>query len=341
METPTTRLRSRASARHYLGMSAAILSGSLIAPRAASAHDYWMVPDPLVTPGPHQVDLSLFVGEGFVAEEKKPYQRGRTTRFVHVRGGAAADLMASAVEGAAPLVRLRVAEPGGHLFVLDRNIAKIELAAAKFEDYLRHEGLEDVIAERERRGESSKLGRERYTRHLKALVQVGDARDDTFAKVMGQPLELVPESNPAFTAPGERLAFRVQFRGAPLAKARVEAFWRAGADIKGVTLTTDARGIVDIPIDRRGAWLVRMVHMVRCDGCADADWESMWASYVFASRPPDGGTVNAPLALGPSKSLANTDKTTRNVAIGAAILAALASIGAFFFLRRQRRSLAS
>jgi len=322
--------------RRRIVLGTAISIGALVAPNAASAHDYWMVPQPLVAPGDQEVTVSLLVGEDFVAEEEKVHQAGRATRFVHLHGETSTDLLPAAVEGAAPILRVRVAGAGGHLFALDRNPAKIEMPAAKFDEYLRHEGLDEVAAERTRRGESSISGRERYTRHLKALVQVGDARDGSFAKVLGQPLEIVPERDPAFAAPGERLPVKVQFRGAPLAGARIEAFSRVGDDVRGADLRTDGRGLVEIPIDRRGVWLIRMVHMVRCDGCADADWESMWASYVFASRPPEGGTVTAPPMLAHPKGKPEENRTGRNLGIGVAIALPIVSLAAFLLLRRRR-----
>jgi uncharacterized GH25 family protein len=317
-----------------IALGAAISLGALVAPRAASAHDYWMVPQPLVAPGDQEVAVSLFVGEAFVAEEEKVHQAGRAARFVHLHGETSTDVLPAAAEGAAPILRVRVAGAGGHLFALDRNAAKIEMPAAKFDEYLRHEGLLEVAAERARRGESSISGRERYTRHLKALVQVGDARDGSFAKVVGQPLEIVPERDPAFAAPGDRLPVKVRFRGAPLAGARIEALSRVDDDVRGADLRTDERGLVEIPIDRRGVWLIRMVHMVRCEGCADADWESMWASYIFASRPPEGGTVAAPPMLARPKGKEN--RAGRNLGIGVAIALPLASLAAFLLLRRRR-----
>jgi hypothetical protein len=39
--------------------------------------------------------------------------------------------------------------------------------------------------------------------------------------------------------------------------------------------------------------------MVRCTGCADADWESFWTSYTFASADPSGKAVAAPSMLAP------------------------------------------
>jgi len=41
---------------------------------------------------------------------------------------------------------------------------------------------------------------------------------------------------------------------------------------------------VEFTLGQRGAWLVRTVHMQRCIGCDDADWESFWAAYSFALR---------------------------------------------------------
>jgi hypothetical protein len=326
----------------------ALLAGTAVSAAAlgwaatASAHDYWMVPNPLVAPGEQeQITVSLFVGEDFVAEAEQPFEAARIPRLLHVRTAEGADLLPSAVEGATPMLRVRLAGSGGHLIALDRNLAKIELPAEKFEDYLHHEGLAQVTAERARRGESSKPGRERYTRCLKALVQLGDARDDAFAKVVGQTLELVPDSHPAFVAPGEKLPIRVLFHGAPLPKARVEAFSREGTGVRGAELTTDDRGLVEIPIDRRGVWLVRMAHMVRCEGCPDADWESTWASYVFASAPPGRGVVIAPPMLAP-KAAPESDGFMSRLWIGVAAAVALAaSLGALLVERRKRRERAT
>ena len=47
---------------------------------------------------------------------------------------------------------------------------------------------------------------------------------------------------------------------------------------------TDARGIARFKLDRKGAWLVRLVHLLACPDpadCDDADWQSYWASYTF------------------------------------------------------------
>ena len=298
----------------------------------AHAHDYWLVPAELVVPGDRDVAVSLFVGEDFVSDEEKPFEPPRYPRLSLLHAGRVQDLAGAAVAGARPLLRLPLRGEGGHLLVVDRNASRIELEPRKFEAYLAHEGLGAVIRERARLGESDKPGRERYSRYLKALVQVGRVRDETYGASIGQRIELVPEVNPVFLEPGAELPVVVRFAGEPLAGAKLEAFSRDGADIRGASYTTDVAGRVRVAIDRRGVWLLRLTHMVRCQDCSDADWESCWTSYTFASADPSGSVVAAPSMFAPSSPRFGILRIVAVLA-GAAVLAA----GGYLFLRRRRR----
>lgn len=289
------------------------VAGLLVAAPAV-AHDFWVVPAELVMPEPKEakvIDVSLYVGEHFVAESEKPFQRDRLVTFQHVHGGKRDDLLSAKPalfeDGKPPLARLPVQGAGGHLLAMDRVAINIELTAPRFDDYLAHEGLGHLVTERARLGEREKPGRERYSRYLKTLIQVGDARDDSFKEVTGAALELVPEQNPVFVESGATLPVQIRFRGQPLPGVRLEALSRDGADIRSAMITADGAGIARVPIDRKGVWLLRMVHMVRCEGCPDADWESFWTSYTFGSWRGSGATVAAPSMMaapsGPSWKL--------------------------------------
>jgi uncharacterized GH25 family protein len=300
---------------------------------AAHAHDYWLLPAQLVLPGDGEVAISQYVGEDFVAHDERALKRARFPRLVHLHAGASEDLAASAVDGAKPMLRVSMRGGGGHLIVADRNASNIEMAPGKFETYLEHEGLGAIVKERALLGESQKPGRERYTRYLKALVQVGGARDETYGARVGQRIEIVPEANPVFVEPGGVLPVVIWFDGAPVAGVRVEAFSRDAADaahVRAASYTTDAAGRIRVAIDRRGAWLLRLTHMVRCAGCADADWESFWGAYTFASADPSGRVVAAPPMLAPSGG--GKLRIAGAIAAGAALVAA-----AIYVLRRRRR----
>ena len=315
-----------------LASSAAAMGGA----RGAAAHDYWMLPDPLVLPpaAERDVALALFVGDDFVAEDEKRFERARASRFVHVTRDGATDVLGQAAEGQAPILRVSLGAGGGHLFALDRNAARIELPAERFEQYLEHEGLSAVVVERAKRGESALAGRERYTRHLKALVQVGAARDAVFGAVLGQELEIVPEADPVHVEPGASVSVRVLFRGSPLDGARLEAMSHGAEGVRISAFATDHRGAARVPVERRGVHLLRLVHMVRCAGCEDADWQSFWASYVFATAAPDGSAVVAPPMR---QSFRRASWTDRGLVRGIAAVLALSGLAAVVLLLRWSR----
>lgn len=64
--------------------------------------------------------------------------------------------------------------PGTYLVVMTIKPRFIEIKAPDFATYLTHEGLERIVAERAKAGETERAGRERYSRYAKAVVRTGD-----------------------------------------------------------------------------------------------------------------------------------------------------------------------
>lgn len=253
----------------------------------ALAHDYWLAPVNHVVPSDGEVGVSLLVGENLVSEENRQFETQRTPRIDLVHGARTSDLRPAAIEGAVPFLTIPVRGAGGHLLVVDRVPATIELPAERFEKYIKEEGYKGILEQRAQRGESALAGRERYRRNMKALFQNGDARDQTFGADTGQTIELIPEQHPTFTAPGGTVTFRLTFRDKPLANHLLVAHSKgtgAVSVVRSTTYTTDAEGRVKIAIDRRGDWLVRGVHMIRCETeCHEVEWDSFWVAYSFAN----------------------------------------------------------
>lgn len=54
-----------------------------------------------------------------------------------------------------------------------------------------------------------KAARERDSRFIKSLLQVGDRRDETYKKSVGLKLEITPLENPHSKKVGDRLSFQV------------------------------------------------------------------------------------------------------------------------------------
>jgi uncharacterized GH25 family protein len=250
----------------------------------AYSHDYWLEPEAFFTSAGSAVNVRLFVGEGLKSEEERPLQKERTLRFQMFSAGKVRDLLAEGQEGQMPVTRLSFGQAGNYLVAMERKAQPITLDAKKFTTYLAEEGLEAIIAERERLGEGNAEGRERYSRYLKLALQVGDRHDGECQRAVSQRLEIAPLSNPYALKIGDTLKARILFEGRPLAGAKVFTNSKYQDEIKEHATMTDKDGMVSLVLDRPGQWLIRLVHMRRCQGCADADWESFWGAYSFGLK---------------------------------------------------------
>lgn len=250
----------------------------------AGAHDVWLEVDAPPKVG-STVDVRIRVGEHFRGDEL-PFD---AERVVHFEARAAHGWERLEGEhGKTPAARLVAAREGVYLIAYESTFSFVELEPARFEDYLRKESLVPALEERTRRGENKKPGREQFARRAKALVVAGVPKpsDRFWAEPIGQPLELVPQTDPALLlrAAG-RLDVQLLFEGAPLPGAQVVAFCEADPSVV-LRATTDALGRASLPLNAEGHWLIKSMHMVRCEGCEGADWESHWASLTLRAGPP-------------------------------------------------------
>ena len=187
------------------------------------AEDYWLEFQPLQPAPGGELSVSLWLGKNFIPEAQQAMQQARTVALRHITRAGDIDLLPRTRDGVTPLLRLQLAQPGGHLLSLERDAARVQLRARNFNRYLEDEGLLAQLEARKRAGEQWSRGRERYTRYVKAFVQVGEVADGISTRVLGQRLELVPERDLAGLKVGEKLGVRVLFEGRPLAGAQVEA----------------------------------------------------------------------------------------------------------------------
>jgi hypothetical protein len=273
----------RAAMRASSGrMRAALLALGLAVAPPLLAHDVWIEPTSF-SPLPGQsVGVRLRVGVNLVGDPV-PRIPGLVNQFVVAAEADRRPVVGS--DGADPAGIVRIAAPGLHVIGYHSNPSRIELPAQKFNDYLKEEGLESIIALRASRGESDALARELYARCAKSLVLSGPASDAQADRRLGFPLELVAERNPYALRAGEPLPVRLHWGNRPLAGALVVA-QNASDPSRRVEARTDRDGRVALPLPAidGGMWLVKAVHMVTAPAGWDAEWSSYWASLTFASR---------------------------------------------------------
>jgi uncharacterized GH25 family protein len=267
--------------KQIISMAALVV---LLCTTGALAHDYWLEPENFFVTAGASVNVRMYLGGHLTSEEERPYKASATIRFELLSAHARQDISTLARDGETPVANLTLTKPGGYLLAMERKAQTITLLGEKFTEYLKEEGLDSIIQERARAGESESFGRERYNRYLKTLLQVGDKHDDTYQRIVGHRLEIVPQSNPYKLKPGSTLKLRVLFEGQPLSGATVFAVNRADGKIYTEQLQTARDGTITVKLERAGVWLIRMVHMQRCIKCEGSDWESFWTAISFGMK---------------------------------------------------------
>lgn len=243
----------------------------------ASAHDFWLEPS-LFRPTPGAVvTLGLRVGQN-VSGDPVPRSERLLERFVVVSKGAP-ETPVRGFEGRDPAGFFSVSYRGLYLAGYRSRPSPVELPAEKFEKYLIDEGLEAIVAIRQKKGESGKSGKEIFSRCAKTLLMSGDEPAGPFDKELGFTLELIPKVNP-YDLRGRPLALRLLFQKKPLAGALIVAM---NAEDPAVRLTarTDRKGEVSLTLTTPGMWLIKAVHMIPAAPASGAEWESLWASLTF------------------------------------------------------------
>jgi uncharacterized GH25 family protein len=142
------------------------------------------------------------------------------------------------------------------------NRAESHLPAIRFNDYLKVEGLTPALDLRRRTGRTNADGSENYSRHAKAIVQVGPpgpGHEAVVARPAGLALEIIPERSPLAAPGGGALPVRILYHGRPLSGALVKLTDLARDAEPLAVQRSNANGRAVFAMPRRGSWLINVV----------------------------------------------------------------------------------
>jgi len=182
------------------------------------------------------------------------------------------------------VMEIQTGGSGTYLVGISTKPREIVLKAADFNNYLEEDGLPDILAARKKNNELGKDSRERYSKHVRAVFQVGDTLSDDYKRPLNYPVEIIPQQNPYSLKVGQTMPVLCLLEGRPLVNQFVIAGWESkDGKLVSVNTRTDGKGIARFKLTSAGKWFVKMIQMepVSAPGL---NYESKWATLTFEMR---------------------------------------------------------
>lgn len=198
-------------------------------------------------------------------------------------------------------LNFKTGEAGTYVVGVSTKARNIELTADKFNSYLEHDGVLDVLEYRTNNNLLDQDAVESYEKHVKAIYQVGDVKSNDWNTAFGYPIEFVPQANPYEKYSGDKLEVQLLLGGKPLSNQLVYADYIKGTHThdhgdhshdhdhgdeahthtSGQQLRTNDQGIVVVNLPEDGIYYLRTIHMVEVTDSDELTHKSKWATLTF------------------------------------------------------------
>lgn len=250
----------------------------LVIGSAPSAHEFWIEPTQYQLDSGNQIQARFRNGEKLQGREVGFFDR-RNVRLQVAHDGAFTDL--SPRNGNRPAIDMAPLGSGLHVLIHETTSSSLTYKSwEKFAKFAKHKDFANIQNRHEARNLPREGFKERYSRHVKALVNVGTPSGADQAA--GLVTEFVALTNPYLPEFDGKMRVQLFDQDTPRANAQVEIF---DQDPKGaVTISlarTDDQGIAQVATQRGHTYLLDAVILreATAEGFA---WETFWAALTFA-----------------------------------------------------------
>ena len=245
------------------------------------AHDLFLKPDSFFAKINQKISISVMNGTFQRSEGAVSFARVNDVSVVSAGKRAHPPETDFTKNETTAFLNLKTGAAGTYVVGLSTKTREIALKAAEFNEYLKEDGLPDTLEERRKTGELEKDAKERYAKHVKAILQVGKKQTDDYKTVLGYPVELVPQQNPYKLKKGDAIEILCLKDGKPLAGQVVLAGREEnGKIIVAPEMRSDANGIVKLRLDGAGKWYVKFINMEKLAD-PNLNYESKWTTLTF------------------------------------------------------------
>jgi uncharacterized GH25 family protein len=280
--------RPKSGSKATISSGRAVLLGTtllLTAVTVAAAHDLFLKPTRYFAPENSEVRVRVLNGTFTRSENSIARNRLADASVLTPVRRVSLDTTEWSVAGDTSTFHIHTRGAGTYVIGASTRPSVIALSADDFNLYLKEDGIPDALEARQKSGELGKPAKERYHKHVKAMVQVGTARSDHYATALGYPAEIVPMENPYSLASGAMLRVKTLVDGKPVANQLVlyGGLTSAEAGIEAKSVRSDGSGVAAISLTVPGTWYIKFIHMAKVQGDS-VDYESKWASLTFQVR---------------------------------------------------------
>ena len=242
---------------------------------AGQAHEFWLAPSTHQSKLGHSVEVYAMIGHGEGAESL--VRRSDHLKSFRVHNGPTSQALTGR-NRRLPTGKFRSKSDGMHVVAYESLPQLNELPAEQFNEYLRKEGLDKVLAEEQIQTKTTGLTRELYSRYAKCLIRVGEGTDCD--QVLDFPLEVFAVTDPTRMSVGSTLVVQILRKSEPIPGLLVKGFALASGR-EPSAVRTDENGYARLMLHHSGRWMVNVVYLEPTEDTASAEWQSYWASLTF------------------------------------------------------------
>lgn len=249
----------------------------------AVAHEFWIEPLAYQVAADGTLEADIVNGQEF-SGAKQPFLPQRFANFVLFSGEDVARVRGR--PGDIPALQQDAVAEGLNIAAYQSNNAMVDYENwEKFQTFVDHKDLGDVLSQHRARGLAEENFLEVYSRYSKSLFGVGNSEGED--RRVGLETELVALTNPYTDDLSNGVSVQLYYRENVRANEQIEVFEKAPNGAVSIALyRTDDQGIGTFPVKPGHRYMVDAVVLRQPSASLQertgAVWQTLWANLTFA-----------------------------------------------------------
>lgn len=244
----------------------------------SSGQEAWLQPERFFYKSGDELSIGLVAGRDFIG--RSSFKKSEVNDLTLHEISSARNLLDSIKGNGDATLKYTLKSDGTYLFTLQTTGNLREFPADTFNMLVKDYELDAVRNQRQKNNSVNTTARVNKRVFGKLIIQAGEKREEIYKKVMGWPVEIIPDRNPTSLKVGDQIKFKILFDGKPVFGVRTKVWNRYDNRTTLQNIYTQQDGTIEARISSPGPWMVTVVKMIPSKD-QGADWVSYQGSFVF------------------------------------------------------------